>query len=118
MRNGVLCFLAIVGIAVAGLQSPSAAPMMGRNAQSTGASMGLVVEVSDSRYCQSLRTACVYKEELGETGEGNCRRYRSECGGGNSYCERLRRACVYKDERGEVGEGNCRRYRSECGGWW
>ena len=66
-------------------------------------------------YCERLRRACVYKEERGEAGEGNCRRYRAECGGRVSYCERLRRGCVYKDERGEVGEGNCRRYRNECG---
>lgn len=32
------------------------------------------------RYCERLRRACVYKHERGETGEGNCRRYRSECG--------------------------------------
>jgi uncharacterized low-complexity protein len=66
-------------------------------------------------YCARLRRACEYKHERGEVGEGNCRRYRSECLGRSSYCERLRRACVYKGERGEVGEGNCRRYRAECG---
>lgn len=66
-------------------------------------------------YCERLRRACVFKEERGEVGEGNCRRYRNECGGRVSYCERLRRACVYKEERGQVGEGNCRRYRNECG---
>jgi len=31
-------------------------------------------------YCERLRRACVYKNERGEVGEGNCRRYRSECG--------------------------------------
>ena len=31
------------------------------------------------RYCERLRRACVYKEERGEVGEGNCRRYRREC---------------------------------------
>lgn len=65
--------------------------------------------------CERLRRACIYKDQRGETGEGNCRRYRAECEGGG-YCERLRRACVYKDQRGEAGEGNCRRYRRECGG--
>jgi len=68
------------------------------------------------RHCERLRHACINKEERGEVGEGNCRRYRAECGGRVSYCERLRRACIYKEERGEVGEGNCRRYRNECGG--
>lgn len=32
------------------------------------------------RYCERLRHACIYKEERGEVGEGNCRRYRRECG--------------------------------------
>jgi hypothetical protein len=31
-------------------------------------------------YCERLRRACAYKYERGEVGEGNCRRYRSECG--------------------------------------
>ena len=66
-------------------------------------------------YCERLRRACIYKEERGEVGEGNCRRYRQECSGRVSYCERLRRACIYKEERGEAGYGNCRRYREECG---
>ena len=30
--------------------------------------------------CPELRKACLNKEELGETGEGNCRRYRKLCG--------------------------------------
>jgi hypothetical protein len=31
-------------------------------------------------YCARLRRACEYKHERGEAGQGNCRRYRSECG--------------------------------------
>jgi hypothetical protein len=38
------------------------------------------VQRSDSRYCRRLRRACEFKEERGERGEGNCRRYRRECG--------------------------------------
>jgi hypothetical protein len=69
------------------------------------------VEQVQYSYCERLRRACIYKEERGEVGEGNCRRYRYECGGdGRSYCQRLRDACYY----GERGEGNCRRYRREC----
>lgn len=30
--------------------------------------------------CADLRRACLRKEELGEEGEGNCRRYREACG--------------------------------------
>jgi hypothetical protein len=34
----------------------------------------------ESRYCRRLRRACEFKDVRGETGEGNCRRYRRECG--------------------------------------
>ena len=33
----------------------------------------------DERYCRRLRRACEFKDERGERGEGNCRRYRREC---------------------------------------
>ncbi len=29
--------------------------------------------------CRELRRACLFKEELGEVGRGNCQRYRSLC---------------------------------------
>jgi hypothetical protein len=29
--------------------------------------------------CEELRRACEHKDELGEQGEGNCRRYRETC---------------------------------------
>jgi hypothetical protein len=29
--------------------------------------------------CRELRAACMHKEELGEQGQGNCRRYREMC---------------------------------------
>ena len=32
--------------------------------------------------CRELRAACIHKEELGETGQGNCQRYRELCSGG------------------------------------
>ena len=31
--------------------------------------------------CRDLREACLRKGELGETGQGNCRRYRAICHG-------------------------------------
>ena len=31
--------------------------------------------------CRELRHACLHKEELGEQGAGNCRRYREVCQG-------------------------------------
>jgi hypothetical protein len=33
----------------------------------------------ESRECEELRRACLHKDELGEEGEGNCRRYREKC---------------------------------------
>ncbi|ACL56422.1 hypothetical protein [Methylobacterium nodulans] len=32
------------------------------------------------RMCRHLRDACMHKEEYGEEGMGNCRRYRRMCG--------------------------------------
>jgi hypothetical protein len=41
--------------------------------------------------CRELRAACMHKEELGETGAGNCRRYRELCtGGARGYYHRHR----------------------------
>ena len=42
----------------------------------------LVEQAQSSRYCARLRRACEFKNERGEQGEGNCRRYRQECGRG------------------------------------
>jgi hypothetical protein len=36
-------------------------------------------EGASQRECEELRLACLHKEELGEEGEGNCRRYRETC---------------------------------------
>ena len=78
-------------------------------------------------YCETLRRACENKEALGEVGQGNCRRYRAECGGRpvvveerrslRQVCRELRQACLYKDELGERGRGNCREYRETCQGF-
>ncbi|ACA15519.1 conserved hypothetical protein [Methylobacterium sp. 4-46] len=66
--------------------------------------------------CEQLRRACENKDELGERGEGNCRRYREECGrrSRRDLCAELRQACLNKDELGERGRGNCRQYRETC----
>jgi hypothetical protein len=37
------------------------------------------VQYDRTRYCERLRRACRFKDERGESGEGNCRRYRREC---------------------------------------
>src|SRR6266498_4353259 len=74
------------------------------------------VRIGRGGHCEELRRACENKDRLGERGEGNCRRYREECGHRSSSCAELRRACVNKERYGEQGEGNCRRYRQACRG--
>ena len=34
-----------------------------------------------SRRCERLQRSCEMKDRLGEQGQGNCRRFREECGG-------------------------------------
>lgn len=71
----------------------------------------------ESGQCRELRLACENKAQLGERGEGNCRRYRQICqqpAPQQVDCRELRRACMYKEELGEQGGGNCRRYRQLC----
>ena len=116
MRRFIFGLLLAIGVGFAGLSSASAAPIAsGDMGQGTMVS-GMVQKVQyGGNYCERLKRACIYKEERGEVGQGNCHRYRVECGRAR-YCERLRQACRYKYERGEEGQGNCRRYRYECGG--
>ena len=65
--------------------------------------------------CEELRLACEQKNRLGEQGQGNCRRYREECGNPQDYCQNLQWRCMHKEETGEAGKGICRKYRDECG---
>jgi hypothetical protein len=117
MQAIIRAMILAAGLGLASVSNGVAAPV-GIDVRGAGFPESLVEQVQyGGGYCERLRRACIYKEERGEAGEGNCRRYRQECGGRASYCERLRRACIYKEERGEVGEGNCRRYRNECGGY-
>src|SRR3954451_4357969 len=75
-----------------------------------------VYEGRGGRQCEELRLACERKDQLGERGEGNCRRYRESCQRPmrRDMCSELRAACLNKDRLGEQGEGNCRRYRQAC----
>lgn len=115
MRKIVYAFIFALGIGFAGISAASAAPVQPNTGATAAVAESGVRRVNYWRHCERLRRACIYKEERGESGEGNCRRYREECGERSySYCERLRDACRYKEELGESGEGNCRRYRDEC----
>jgi hypothetical protein len=65
--------------------------------------------------CEELKLACEHKDQLGEQGEGNCRKYRETClKPPAETCADLRKACLHKGELGERGEGNCRKYREQC----
>jgi hypothetical protein len=60
----------------------SAAPVGTDGVRDAAAQQILLEQAQSSRYCARLRRACEFKHERGEAGEGNCRRYRSECGFG------------------------------------
>jgi hypothetical protein len=114
MRNAVLMMAVGVAMILFSAAGASAAPVApAQLADKAAAESVLKVQYS---YCERLRIRCQYKYELGEQGEGNCRRYREECGGRGNYCERLRYRCRHKYELGLEGEGACRRFRAECGG--
>lgn len=107
---GMVAVAAMMMLSVGGV---SAAPLAGSQAPGVTGSDSMVVRV-ESRNCRELRLACKKKDELGERGEGNCRRYREECG--ENHCARLRHDCMNKERTGREGEGLCRRYRHECRG--
>ena len=75
--NRVLAGLTIfVGLGISGFSIQSAPESFG--IQALGPSAALAQW--DERRCRRLRRACEFKDERGERGEGNCRRYRRECG--------------------------------------
>ena len=76
MRKAILGVLLISGGGIAGLPA-SAAPM----ATAPQAQASVVEQTQGYGYCRRLRRACEFKHERGEVGEGNCARYRRECGG-------------------------------------
>jgi hypothetical protein len=78
MRSVILGTIVAIGLSSLGLSVASAAPI----ARDGMAGQGVIEQVQyESRYCRRLRRACENKDIRGEVGEGNCRRYRRECGG-------------------------------------
>jgi hypothetical protein len=78
MRSIVLGTMIAAGMSVFAFSAASAAPI----ARDGIAAQGLIEQAQyESRYCRRLRRACENKDVRGQTGEGNCRRYRRECGG-------------------------------------
>jgi hypothetical protein len=78
MRAFVLGTIIAAGMGAMVLGPASAAPVARDGL--TGQSM-IEPAQYESRYCRRLRRACENKDVRGEVGEGNCRRYRRECGG-------------------------------------
>ena len=78
MRPIVVGTLIATGIGIFAYLPTSAAPLAREGISGHG-----VIEHAqyESRFCRRLRRACENKEVRGEVGEGNCRRYRRECGG-------------------------------------
>jgi hypothetical protein len=76
MRSVLFGLLIAAGAGIAGL-SASAAPL-GTAPQPQAR---LVEQTQGYGFCRRLRRACEFKHERGEVGEGNCARYRRECGG-------------------------------------
>lgn len=109
MRMIFVGSLMIGAALLSGPGAASAAPIGGTGVRQAADSRAVVTQVQSwSRYCDSLRRACLYKDRLGEQGQGNCRTYREQCrgysGGGGRY-----RAGGYE----EYGEPRWHRYR----GW-
>jgi hypothetical protein len=77
MRSIVLGTMITAGMSVLALSAASAAPLTREGVIAQG-----VIEKTqyETRYCRRLRRACENKDVRGEVGEGNCRRYRRECG--------------------------------------
>ncbi len=116
MRTMIAFTIVAVASALGSGTAALAIPLAGGQGTAAHAKQIEQIQYWRGDHCERLRRACTYKEERGEVGEGNCRRYRAECSRRLSYCGQLRQACLYKERRGEIGEGNCRRYRRECGG--
>ena len=77
MRNFLFGLLVFAGAGIAGL--PASAAPFGTAPQPQAS---VVEQTQGYYYCRRLRRACEFKYERGEVGEGNCARYRRECGRG------------------------------------
>jgi len=76
MRSVLFGLLIAAGAGIAGL--PASAAPLGTAPQSQAR---LVEQTQGYGFCRRLRRACEFKHQRGETGEGNCARYRRQCGG-------------------------------------
>ena len=71
------CSLLLASTLALGVSAAGAAPA-GVDIRSVAPATA-VEQVQSERTCRRLRRACMFKDERGERGEGNCRRYRRVC---------------------------------------
>ena len=86
MRNIVFGMLIVAGTGIAALPA-SAAPLSSTAPQ---LEPSLVQQTQGWGHCRRLQRACEFKHQRGEAGEGNCARYRRECGGFGYRSDRRR----------------------------
>jgi hypothetical protein len=79
MRSLILAILTAGSLGFVATAALSA-PMTSIHVRDGAMQRNLLERVQSRRYCAKLRRACEFKNERGEVGEGNCRRYRRECG--------------------------------------
>jgi hypothetical protein len=79
MRSLLIGTAATVGLGFL-VSTAWAAPMTTDGVRDLAPQQNLIEPAQSSRYCARLRRACEFKHERNEAGEGNCRRYRRECG--------------------------------------
>lgn len=78
MRSMIFGSLAASGLVFLNIAAASALPL--GNALDAAAGLeSTVQQVQGRRHCEDLRRACLSKDKLGERGEGNCQRYRTQC---------------------------------------
>lgn len=78
MRSFIIGAFAAAGLGLF-VTTASAAPL---SSKTFSTPENFVEKAQSGRYCARLRRACEFKDARGEQGEGNCRRYRQECGRG------------------------------------
>ena len=79
MRNAIKAVAAGAAMLMMATGASYAAPVS--NPHLSGAFDTGVLQVQYGGHCERLRRACEFKNDRGEAGEGNYRRYREECGG-------------------------------------
>jgi hypothetical protein len=111
---GVLVAMAALAVAPPAFAAPASRPVR------VGSP---IVQHVQGGYCETLRRACLYRRELGEQGQGNCRRYQQECSGrgygapqyggdprGGGRCHYWRNRCANAYGWGSKGWHDCMRY--------